>query len=122
MPQNIHKQQQASKLLIGQQFFSQSKHKLIRGLSLPAMIVMMRMRVSDFALSHIRKSRLTNFKGKWSNWLPFEKILFPHLFDTPMHIWDQSAQIARHRNPLKNGSISENVIKEDERVLFQPFH
>ena len=120
MPQNIHKQQQASKLLIGQQFFSQSKHKLIRGLSLPAMIVMMRMRVSDFALSHIRKSRLTNFKGKWSNWLPFEKFLFPHFFDTQMHHWEQQLQEFQHRNLFKNGSLSENVVKEGERVLFQP--
>ena len=61
-------------------------------------------------------------KGKCSNWLPFEKFLFPHLFDTQMHLWDQSAQIARHRNPLKNGSLSENVMKEGERVLFQPLH
>ena len=27
-----------------------------------------------------------------------------------------------HRNPLKKGSVSENVMKEGERVLFQPFH
>ena len=39
-----------------------------------------------------------------------------------MHLWDQSAQRARHRNPLKNGSLSENVMKEGERVLFQPLH
>ena len=25
-------------------------------------------------------------KGKWSNWLPFEKFLFPHLVDTPGHL------------------------------------
>ena len=28
----------------------------------------------------------------------------------------------QHRNPLKKGSLSENAMKEDERVLFQPFH
>ena len=70
----------------------------------------------------IWKSRLTNVKGKWSNWLPFKKFLFPHLCKTPGHLWDQSAQIARHRNPLKNGSLSENVMKEGERVPFQPLH
>ena len=45
--------------------------------------------------------------------------LLPHVFETPMHLWDQKTQ---DRNPLKNGSLSENVMKEGERVLFQPFH
>ena len=63
-----------------------------------------------------------NFNGKWSNWLPVEIFFSHHLFVTPMHLWDQSAQIARHRNPLKNGSLSENVMKEGEKVLFQPLH
>ena len=48
--------------------------------------------------------------------------LLPHFFETPMHLWDQRDQIARHRNPLKNGSLSENVMKEGERVLFQSLH
>ena len=47
---------------------------------------------------------------------------FPHFFDTQMHLWDQKAQKARHRDPLKKGSLSENVMKEGERVLFQPLH
>ena len=50
------------------------------------------------------------------------KFLFPHLFDTQMPLWDQRAQKAHHRDPLKNGSLSENVMKEGERVLFQPLH
>ena len=45
--------------------------------------------------------------------------LLPHTFETPMHLWDQKIH---HRNPLKNGSLSENVMKEGERVLFQSFH
>ena len=48
--------------------------------------------------------------------------LLPHVFETPMHLWDQQLQEFHHRNPLKNGSISENVMKEAERVLFQPLH
>ena len=47
--------------------------------------------------------------------------LLPHVFETPMHLWDQKSQKIQHRNPLKNGSLSENAMKEDERVLFQPF-
>ena len=43
-------------------------------------------------------------------------------FLTPMHLWDQKFQKFQHRNPLKNGSLSENVMKEGERVLFQPLH
>ena len=57
-------------------------------------------------------------KGKWSNWLPFEKFLFPHLFETRRHPWDQKSPKSPNRNPLKNGSLSENVMKEGERVLF----
>ena len=48
--------------------------------------------------------------------------LLPHTFEIPMHLWDQKPQKFHHRNPLKNGSLSENVMKEGERVLFQPFH
>ena len=43
--------------------------------------------------------------------------LLPHVFETPIHLWDQKIH---HSNPLKTGSLSENVMKEDERVLFQP--
>ena len=63
-----------------------------------------------------------NFNGKWSNWLPVEFFFFHHLFDTPMHLWNKKTQKYQHRNPLKNGSLSENVMKEGERVLFQHFH
>ena len=45
--------------------------------------------------------------------------LFPHCLDTQIHLWDQKSQ---HRNALKKDSLSENEMKEDERVLFQPFH
>ena len=45
--------------------------------------------------------------------------LFAHCLDTQIHLRDQKSQ---HKNPLKNASLSENVMKEDERVLFQPFH
>ena len=72
--------------------------------------------------SRFEREGSQNFNGKWSNWLPVEIFFSHHLFVTPMHLWDQSAQIARHRNPLKNGSLSENVMKEGERVLFQPLH
>ena len=44
---------------------------------------------------------------------------FPHIHDTQMQPWNQKSP---HRNPIKNGSLSENVMKEDERILFQPFH
>ena len=48
--------------------------------------------------------------------------LVPQYSETPMHIWDQRDQKVHRRNPLKNGSLSENVMKEGERVLFQPLH
>ena len=48
--------------------------------------------------------------------------LLPHTFETPMHLWDLWDQKIHHRNPLKNGSLSEKVMKEGERVLFQHFH
>ena len=42
-------------------------------------------------------------------------------------LWDPNAPLGQkkhqkhqHRNPLKNGSLSEHVMKEGERVLFQP--
>ena len=72
--------------------------------------------------SRLERVGSQNFNGKWSNWLPVEIFFFHHLFDTLMHLRDQRAQKARHRNPLKNGSLSENVMKEGERVLFQPPH
>ena len=37
-----------------------------------------------------------------------------------MHLWDQKSQEIQHKNPLKNGSLSENMMKEGERALFQP--
>ena len=37
-----------------------------------------------------------------------------------MHLWDQKSQEIQHKNPLKNGSLSENVMKEGERVPFRP--
>ena len=49
-------------------------------------------------------------------------ILFAHCLDTKIHLWDQRDPRDPHRNPLKKGSLSENAMKEDERVLFQPFH
>ena len=48
--------------------------------------------------------------------------LFAHWLDTQIHLWDQKIPKIPHRNPLKKGSLSENAMKEDERVLFQPFH
>ena len=48
--------------------------------------------------------------------------LFAHWLDTQIQLWDQKIQKIQHRNPLKKGSLSENAMKEDERVLFQPFH
>ena len=48
--------------------------------------------------------------------------LLPHTFETPMHPWNQKIQKIHHGNPLKNGSLSENVMKEGERVPFQPLH
>ena len=48
--------------------------------------------------------------------------LFAHCLETQIHLWDKKIQKIQHRNLLKKGSLSENVLKEDERVLFQPFH
>ena len=48
--------------------------------------------------------------------------LLPHTFETPMHLCDQKNQKLHHKNPLKSGSLSENVMKEGERVPFQPLH
>ena len=70
----------------------------------------------------IWKSRLTKVKGKWSNWLAFKKCLFPHFFDTQMHLWDQRVPKIPHRNPLKKGSLSENAMKMHENAHFQPCH
>ena len=60
-----------------------------------------------------------SFQGNCQMAFPLRKIL-PHVFETPMHLWDQKDPRDPHRNPLKNGSLSENVMKEGERVLFQP--
>ena len=64
----------------------------------------------------------TKFLEKSPNGLLFEKFLLPHVFLTPMHFWDQKFQNFQHRNPVKNGSLSENATKEGERVLFQPLN
>ena len=48
--------------------------------------------------------------------------LFVHCLDTQIHLWGKNFPHFPHRNPLKKGSLSENAMKEDERVLFQPFH
>ena len=72
--------------------------------------------------SRFERVGFLQIKGKWSNWLPFEKFLFPHLFETRRHLWDQKSPKSPHRNPLKKGSLSENVMKKGERVLFQPLH
>ena len=53
---------------------------------------------------------------------PLKKKFSRHLVDTLMHLWDQKFQKFQHRNPLNNGSLSENVMKECERVPFQPLH
>ena len=37
-----------------------------------------------------------------------------------MHLWDKKHQKHRHGNPLKTGSLSENLMKEGERAPFQP--
>ena len=59
--------------------------------------------------------QIINFLGKLLK-------LLPHTFKIPLHLWDRWDQKVHHRNPLKNGSLSENVMKEGERVLFQPLH
>ena len=70
--------------------------------------------------SRFERVGCTKLLGKSPNYLPFKKFLLPHAFETPMHLWDQKFQKFQHRNPLKNGSLLENVMKEGERVLFQP--
>ena len=59
--------------------------------------------------------QIVNFLGKLMK-------LLPHTFETPTHPWNQKLQKIHHRNLLKNGSLSKNVVKECERVLFQPLH
>ena len=51
---------------------------------------------------------------KASHW----NIFFRHLVDTLMHLWDKKKY--RHRNTMKTGFLSENAMKEDERVLLHP--
>ena len=72
--------------------------------------------------SRFERVGLQSFNGKWSNWLPVETFFLRHLVDTLMHLWDKKSPKSPHRNPLKSGSLSENVMKEGERVLFSPFH
>ena len=48
--------------------------------------------------------------------------LFAHVLDTQIQLLGKNFPHFPHRNPLKKGSLSENAMKEDERVLFQPFH
>ena len=43
-----------------------------------------------------------------------------HPVDTLIDLWDKKHQQYQHRNTLKTGSLSEKVIKEDERVPFHP--
>ena len=52
----------------------------------------------------------------------FKKLpkLFIHVFETPMHLWDQNVQKVQRRNSQNKGSLSENTMKDDERVLFHP--
>ena len=71
--------------------------------------------------SRFERVGLQSFNGKWSNWLPVEIFFSCHPFDTLMHLWDKKHQNHQHRITLKTGSLSENVTKEDERVLFHPW-
>ena len=68
------------------------------------------------------KSGLHKISSEIAKFLQKLLKLLPHTFETPMHPWNQKPQNSHHRNPLKNGSFSENVVKECERVLFQPLH
>ena len=58
----------------------------------------------DLKIFGSQKAYLKEYSHKISreitNYLPFEeeKIL-PHVFETPMHLWDKKLQ---HRNPLNN--------------------
>ena len=68
------------------------------------------------------KSGLHKVSSQIANFLRKLMKLLPHTFETPMHPWNQKIQKIHHRNLLKNGSLSENVVNECERVLFQPLH
>ena len=70
--------------------------------------------------SRFERVGLQSFNGKWSDWLPVERFFSCHPLDTLMHLWDKKHQNYQHRITLKTGSLSENVTKEDERVLFHP--
>ena len=45
--------------------------------------------------------------------------LLPHVFDTQMHLWDQKSQKSHHKNNQNKSPLSENGLKEGDRVLFQ---
>ena len=45
--------------------------------------------------------------------------LFAHFLDTQIQLGNQKSP---HGNPFKKGSFSENAMKKDEGVIFQPFH
>ena len=45
---------------------------------------------------------------------------FPGVSNTPMHLWDKNLQKFQSNKNQNKGSLSENVMKEDERVLIHP--
>ena len=66
------------------------------------------------------RSRLE--RVSWTKFLRKLMKLLPRIFETPAHHWDQKLPKFPHRNPLKTSCLSENVMKECEKVLIQPFH
>ena len=48
--------------------------------------------------------------------------LFAHFLDTQIQLGNQKSTPSTHGNPLKKCPLSENAMKKDEGVLFQPFH
>ena len=78
------------------------------------------MRVADLEEQNRQKWAAAQIAMKRANLL---KLL--HIVLTPKYTFaTKKAQKARTGTPsnVKKGSLSENVLKEDERVLFQPFH
>ena len=73
--------------------------------------------------NQIWKSRLHRVSLQIVNFLHKLPKLLPHVFDTPMYLWEQKFQKFQH--PLKSGSLSENVMKEysfnllTERVIIE---
>jgi len=47
-------------------------------------------------------------------------IFFPGFSETPMHLWDKNVQKIQRNNNQNKRPLSENEMKEDERVLFHP--